>query len=483
MSTPPGTRNCDATWHSKSLRDGSLPREDETQARRRFEREAQAAAGLMHPGIVIIYETGRAIVEDSEIQFIAQELVAGQTLRQWLAEVGPIAADDAWGLLIEVAEALDAAHRAGVIHRDIKPENILRTPEGRFKITDFGLARLRNLGGADAELTTAGLALGTPRYMSPEQIQGQSVDGRSDLYSLGVTMYHLLCGRPPFEATDPLPLAMAHVSDPPPPLDAARGNDDLPASLVAIVMQLLAKRPDQRFESAAELVDAVRLATGNGSAGSATISPNHLMGGSVAAATVRLQRATDRPGNGRGRRLIRKLSAVAAVVAGGVAIGGVLPISTPDEVLRPAAGSPEPVGWSRRYLSALLAGDESGFVTIATARSGDDADPETLRRFQPKARLQMARLTLQRQQLDEAERWIGWTLRSAPPLSDTAVLARTLQVQLAERRGDPDEVDQTTGQLQLDWNAAVGSDRLLARRLERLIPEADRLRWGLEVLP
>ena len=182
----------------------------------RFRREARAAAKLNHPNIVQVYEVGTV---DSQ-HYISQELIEGDNLRQRLDRYGAITAEEAVEVLVGVAAALEVASEAGITHRDIKPENIMRSTRGIIKVADFGLARLgADVATSQASLTQAGLTLGTPRYMSPEQVQGKSVDARSDLYSLGVSMYHLLAGRPPFEADDPLALALMHLHETPMPLD------------------------------------------------------------------------------------------------------------------------------------------------------------------------------------------------------------------------------------------------------------------------
>ena len=254
----------------------------------RFRREARAAAKLNHPNIVQVYEVGSF----DSIFYIAQELIDGGNLRQRLEGQGAIGAEEAIELLVSVASALELAAEAGITHRDIKPENIMRSSRGIIKVADFGLARIHtDMSATQTNLTQAGLTMGTPRYMSPEQVQGHSVDARSDLYSLGVTMYHLLAGRPPFEADDPLALALMQLQETPTPLDRARakrasgGQPDLPEWLIAVVTRLMNKSPQDRFQSPSELLDAVH--------NEAAISTISGFGVGTAAATIRLQRAAD----------------------------------------------------------------------------------------------------------------------------------------------------------------------------------------------
>ena len=216
----------------------------------RFSQEARAAATLSHGNVVQIHEV--ACVDG--LHFLAEEYVAGPSLKAWLAARGPLDPLQALWVLSQVGSALARAAERGIVHRDIKPENLLIAPSGEVKVADFGLARV--IAAADGpDLTQEGMTLGTPLYMSPEQSAGRPVDVRSDLYSLGASVYHLLAGRPPFMGSTPLAVAMAHQHDQPVPLAAFR--PELPAGLGRIVEQLLAKRPEDRCESPTELLRAV----------------------------------------------------------------------------------------------------------------------------------------------------------------------------------------------------------------------------------
>ena len=214
----------------------------------RFSQEARAAAALVHGNIVQIHEV--ACVDG--VHFLAEEYVAGPSLKAWLLARGPLDAIQAISVLSQVGSALVKSAQAGIVHRDIKPENLLVTPAGEVKVADFGLARVLE---DDLELTQQGMALGTPLYMSPEQAAGRPIDVRSDLYSLGATVYHLLAGQPPFTGATSLAVALAHQREEPMPLAAYR--PELPAGLGRIVEQLLAKRPEERCESPTELLQAV----------------------------------------------------------------------------------------------------------------------------------------------------------------------------------------------------------------------------------
>lgn len=210
---------------------------------RRFEHEAKAAAGLNHRNIVQVYAVGEA----DGVRYIAQEYVQGLNLRQYLQRKRPPSAALALRLLKHVSSALSAAHQAGIVHRDIKPENIMVTRKMVAKVTDFGLAQL-TMAGERVNLTQMGVTMGTPLYMSPEQVNGANVDLRSDLYSLGVSFFHLLAGKPPFQAPTHIALAYKHVNEEPPNLGELR--PDLPPSLIRIIQRLMAKKAEDRFEDA-----------------------------------------------------------------------------------------------------------------------------------------------------------------------------------------------------------------------------------------
>lgn len=213
----------------------------------RFHREAQAAAALVQANIVQIYEVGEA----EGFHFIAQEYVQGRNLKQYLARNGAVAPVMAVNILSQSARALQKSGELHVIHRDIKPENIMLSSKGEVKITDFGLARLNNQTVEDT-LTQVGITMGTPLYMSPEQVEGGPVDTRSDIYSLGVTAYHMLAGHPPFDGDSPLAIAVQQVKDQAPPLHTLRR--DAPEELCQIIHKMISKRPDDRPSDAKQLL-------------------------------------------------------------------------------------------------------------------------------------------------------------------------------------------------------------------------------------
>jgi serine/threonine-protein kinase len=220
----------------------------------RFRREAQAAANLSHPNIVPVFDWG----EDAGTYFIVMEFIDGRPLSAVLREVGPLPPEQAADIGAHVAGALAFAHKHGVIHRDVKPGNVLITNDNQVKVTDFGIARAMN---TEESLTQTGAVMGTATYFSPEQAEGIGVDPRTDVYSLGVVLFEMLTGRPPFLGDTPVAVASKHVRDTAPqPRDL---NPELPFDLESIVMKAMAKSPDQRYDSADDLrADLLRFEEG-----------------------------------------------------------------------------------------------------------------------------------------------------------------------------------------------------------------------------
>lgn len=218
---------------------------------KRFRQEAQAAARLRQANIVQIYEVG----EFEDYHYISQEYVQGRNLNQYLARHGAVESVMAINVLRQCALALQESAKHQVVHRDIKPDNIMLSTNGEIKITDFGLARV-NDNAAKQALTQVGVTLGTPLYMSPEQVEGADVDQRSDIYSLGVTAYHMLAGHPPFEGENALSIAVQHVKDDPLPLENLR--PDIPQELCDVVTQMMSKKRGQRPADAKQLLKELR---------------------------------------------------------------------------------------------------------------------------------------------------------------------------------------------------------------------------------
>lgn len=232
----------------------------------RFRQEAVAAARLAHPGIVSIYDT----CSEGGTEAIVMELVPGQTLRQRLDDPTPIDPWQAAGLAAQVAEALDAAHRAGLVHRDIKPANVLLAGDGRIKVADFGIAKAVE----EADLTQPGLMVGTAKYVAPEQVEGKPVDARTDIYSLGIVLYEMLCGRAPFEADGEAATALARLQRD--PLRPRQVRPGVPKALEEIVCRAMAREPQDRYDTAADLRSAL-LSAGATPSPEPDLSATHLV--------------------------------------------------------------------------------------------------------------------------------------------------------------------------------------------------------------
>jgi eukaryotic-like serine/threonine-protein kinase len=212
----------------------------------RFRREAQSAANINHPNIVSLYDYGA----DNGTYYIVMEFIDGKSIADIIHAEGPLLPERAAEIAADVAQALSRAHNTGLVHRDIKSSNIMLTSSGQTKVTDFGIARA--LGGdGEQTMTQTGMVIGTAAYLSPEQAQGNPVDPRSDVYSLGVVLFEMLTGRTPFGGDSPLAIAYKHVREE--PARPSVVNPDVPEALDAITLKALAKNPDNRYSSAAEM--------------------------------------------------------------------------------------------------------------------------------------------------------------------------------------------------------------------------------------
>jgi tRNA A-37 threonylcarbamoyl transferase component Bud32 len=215
--------------------------------RTRFRNEAIAAAKLTHPGSVATYDTG----DDDGLAYIVMELVEGKTLRSIIDQRDRLPVREAVDITSQVADALEHAHRQGLVHRDIKPANVLVQADGRVKVTDFGIAKAA--GGDD--LTRTGTVVGTARYLAPEQVNGSHVDSRADVYALGLLLYEMLTGKPPFAADTDMATAVARLTNAPAPVRASR--PEISRGLEDVVARSLARDPDYRYQSARAFKDAL----------------------------------------------------------------------------------------------------------------------------------------------------------------------------------------------------------------------------------
>lgn len=464
---------------------------------KRFRREAQAAARLNHPSIVQIYEFG----EVDGIHFIAQELVDGINLKQTLEREGPFSADKAVQVLRSVGSALQVAHESGVTHRDIKPENIMRGANDLIKVTDFGLARmLTHADSSTANLTRAGLTLGTPRYMSPEQIQGGTVDARSDLYSLGVTMYHLLTGSAPFDGDEALALAVKHLHDTPRPIDHVRGQADLPAWLVSLVMRCLQKSPAARIQSAGDLLQIVQTEapeqTSNAELPVTGITPHRAgdrssapvpaavttSSSAVSSATIQLQRVTDLARLSQARRASRHRLAIAGLVvasAAGAIVGWmVAQTSRPTSIARELRGPIVAVADTieQQYLTALTRNDVPAWravLNFSTPASSPQSD------YHDKAKLQLARLLIEQGDYARASQLLDELQQSAMAKPLYLILAMVERHAIAMATDRPREASRLKTQIGNTLRELTAQNPAAAQQFRRVVSKSEQLNLGL----
>ncbi|HLX84546.1 MAG TPA: protein kinase [Terriglobales bacterium] len=364
---------------------GQSPQE-ESEYRERFLREAEAAGRLSHPGIVTIFDVGEE--PETRSPYIVMEFVGGQSLEHLLSRGDhKLPVKTALQLTLELAEALDCAHGQGVVHRDLKPSNILLTEDGHAKIADFGVAKL-NL----ANHTLAGRALGTPAYMSPEQLNGDAVDGRSDLFSLGVVLYTILTGYRPFQGNSAMTVSFKVVNKD--PIPATLLDTDLPPGLDYIIQRAMAKEPAERYQRGMEMVlDIQHLQQGRepwskaklpgsntrrgGPEGAHQIARSALGEPRIAARLLAMARSLrQRPGRGdsdetpEGKRTQLTFSTRAAVAFGLVVLGFGLWAATFG--LRGALRTAGPVPSVTEPVPDKSAPDKSGSDKTASDKSGFD---------------------------------------------------------------------------------------------------------------
>jgi serine/threonine-protein kinase len=333
----------------KTMRTAQVADEDPAAAIARFRREAQAAGRLNHPGIVAIYDFG----EDAGTSYIAMEFVRGRELKECFDSNERFRIPDVVRIMSQILGALDYSHRQGVVHRDVKPANIFLLDDGTVKVADFGIAHIES-----SSLTQVGTVLGTPSYMSPEQIQGLPVDGRSDLFSAGVILYQFLTGERPFAGSASTTMQKVLKEEPLPPSTL---NVQLPPALDAVVRKALAKRADERFQTGREFAEAIAAAAGAaaapGGSAEATIiaAPD---GTTPRAAPPDAPPAVPPGATADAAAKTSRTSSIAVVVAAAVVAAGALawlvlprsategtkpaPVAVPATSTTPAAGSAAP---------------------------------------------------------------------------------------------------------------------------------------------
>jgi serine/threonine protein kinase len=365
-------------------------------ALQRFKAEAEAIARVSHTNIVQVYAIGEA----QGLHFMALEYVEGRTLREYLAKKGPPNLAGALNLMRQVAAALQRAGELGIIHRDIKPENILLTPKGEIKVADFGLSRCFAIS-QPLNLTQTGVTMGTPLYMSPEQIEGRPLDPRTDIYSFGVTCYHLLTGQPPFRGETAFEVALKHVRDEPALLHELR--PDLPSELGAIVHKMMAKAPEQRYQTCRDLLqDLNRLRDFQAGL---TTQPVEASAPTPAGPTAPLPKSLPRP------RLLPWMAVAALTVvlalAGGAGLAWIRnrpPPAPPSEPAPPPRGASEPL-FSQQ--------EREQFLKQAVQQYANPGDDRSRRDLGLRHSLELGLLYLEQRQFDEADRFFT-SLRENP---------------------------------------------------------------------
>jgi len=422
--------------------------EDEAYVRR-FHREAQAAAALVHANIVQIYEVGNA----DGYHYIAQEYVAGRNLRQQIQQNGPVELSMAASIIRQVAAALHKAATQGIVHRDIKPENIMLTADGEVKVADFGLARIAN--DADAmHLTSAGVALGTPLYMSPEQVAGGRVDCRSDIYSFGVTCYHMLTGRPPFEGQTAIAIAMKHATATPNLLVEQREN--IPAPLADLIHDMLSKEPDQRPKQPVDILKRLRdIKLGDSDSWGIEIDdwsvPELLAMTRGSEATQQLQSLMQAESRLRGKDRFAWRWWIAGVAAAVVLAAVAARMNAPEDLLR----------YDRSQIPAIKRQetprdqyDYAGFTPLNIER----AYKAVLQYFPPEespenayygrlARMRLFELYLEQNRLTEAYREASRLAAAEPTETEARAYGIAGQVLVLQRQGKTEQVEELSADL------------------------------------
>lgn len=484
----------------------------------RFMQEAQTAASLIHPNIVQVYDVGT----DGNHRYIAQEYIPGSNLRQYLSSPqpptstastneqsppaddpsasgmntqGPAEAempqdrqldlDETLSILLQILAALRKSAASGIVHRDIKPENIMLTTDGEVKVADFGLARL--LLGDDPQLTRAGTTLGTPMYMSPEQIQEGNVDIRSDLYSLGVTLYHMLSGRPPFTGETPLALAMKHVQAEVPNILDFRPN--LPPSLVELLSRLLAKSPDARFADPGQVLSFLKQ---HQTSDLADIWPDQTLPlpGVVPArmpgpsqATLLLQSKLKRNRRQFHQRLFR--GAFAAVVLATAAVSGYLiAVESPGDLIAGDAtkthkGIPKLATAAEQYQAALLSSTDNRLSKWEAVVEYFKDDPEA-KDYICEAKLQLAVAYKEMQEVEKARGELNKIIndRSIPGIYQVVALIQKAVIASEQSEDWLSQMQQATEKVD-EAQLSSGDKKLLGLYVQQAtIPQAIKENWA-----
>jgi len=346
----------------------------------RFRREAQASASLNHPAIVAVYDTGEDRTALGATPYIVMEYVEGETLRDVLRREGHLSPERAMTLAADICGALDFSHRNGIVHRDVKPGNVMITPQGTVKVMDFGIARA--VSDSAATMTSTAAVIGTAQYLSPEQARGESVDARSDVYSLGCMLYELATGAPPFTGDSPVSVAYQHVRED--PRLPSSINPEIPADLDAILLKAMSKNPANRYQSAADMRnDLLRSLAGQ------RVEATPVMGDAEKTAIIGAAPVgygdwedEDEQARRRKRRMIIAVVSVIAVLLLGGAIAAAVnmggddreePVATQVQV-PPLQNQPEAAAREALTAAGLVVGTVTTQITTDSAQEGTVLD-------------------------------------------------------------------------------------------------------------
>ncbi len=344
----------------------------------RFQREARTSAKLEHPGIIPIYRVGKS----GRVIYFVMKFLRGKPLSAVLAARGTLPPGEIRQVLVQVTRALAYAHKSGIVHRDIKPDNIMFDEHGQAVVTDFGIAKAASGG----KLTGTGMSIGTPHYMSPEQARAQSLDGRSDVYSLGVVAFQCLTGRVPFDGDDSFAIGYKHIMEeiPSPPLETYDQR-----TLFEIIKKMMAKSPDDRFQSAEELAQALEAGGGFAAVGLAT-APTKAM---PSLPTTPLPRVL--PGEHHKRSVAAGIALWVVVVAIGLGAPGLYAYKKGLLFFARAAPGDSAAAIVRDTLAQRLLGDTTAALPPPTDTASAAARPEDTTHARPTAPGTPGRLTLQ----------------------------------------------------------------------------------------
>jgi serine/threonine-protein kinase len=370
----------------------------------RFKAEAEAVARATHANIVQVYAIGEA----NGLHYMALEYVEGRNLRDHLERKGTLDVPLALSVMRQVAAALQRAAELGVIHRDVKPENILLTRQGEVKVADFGLSRCFAPDQPPLSLTQSGVALGTPLYMSPEQVEGKPLDPRTDIYSFGATCYHLLAGVPPFQGTAAYEVALKHVRDEPVPLHEVR--PDLPADLCAVVGKMMAKDPGQRYQTCREILgDLQRVRDGLAGLRTEALA----ITADTPAESISLEMVPPRPPRGRGWLA----ALVVLTLLLGAGFGALLGRSAGGSARTTAAALAPPLPAAARDEGIAGIFSPSGredFLKKAVEEYANPGTNATKKRHGVEFALELGLLYLEQWRLDEADRFFSGLIDNKP---------------------------------------------------------------------